>query len=132
MPSLGEPKQLREDILPTKLDVYNHFLFTRDEKLASGEWTKFTPLLQERIRPVLRDICTVWDKTGIPHCFSTRLGEKKVTNLISQCRDLNKVPMSRRDKEQVQGLLTLFDGSLCPHTDTLTCDCPQGCKVQYN
>ena len=127
MESLGDPVKLRDDNLPTKLDVYNHFLYIKDGKIASGEWTRFTPSLQERVQPVLADVCTVWDKTGIPHCFSAKWGKQKLVNLISDCRNLNKVPMSRRDKGQVQGLSGLFDGSLCPLK--LTCECPEGSKV---
>ena len=63
MSSLGEPTKLRDDILPTELDIYNHFIVLRNEKLSSGEWSKFTPMAV-RLTAVMVDVCTLWDRTA--------------------------------------------------------------------
>ena len=55
MSSLGEPTKLRDDILPTELDIYNHFIVLRNEKLSSGEWSKFTPMAL-RLTAVMVDV----------------------------------------------------------------------------
>ena len=92
MSSLGEPTKLRDDILPTELDIYNHFIVLRNEKLSSGEWSKFTPMAV-RLTAVMVDVCTLWDRTAIPHCLTSSLGERKLANIISKCKTLSMVPI---------------------------------------
>ena len=48
--------RIREDCLSTKKEVYNHFLYLKDKKLASEEWTKFTSFAT-RISCLEQDIC---------------------------------------------------------------------------
>lgn len=127
--AFGEPKKLRGDILPTELDVYNHFVYLRNEKLSTGEWSKFTPIAA-RLKPVLQDVCSLWDRTAIPHCLSSSQGERKLASIISKCQNLSKVPMARREKCYAQGTNILFDAAVCPHKDASTCTCPEEDKVQ--
>ena len=44
-PSLpGVPKMLRRDCLPTKRDIFDHYLYMRKARQESGEWKQNTPL----------------------------------------------------------------------------------------
>ena len=128
MSSLGEPKRLRDDILPTELDIYHHFIVLRNEKIASGEWSKFTTMAV-RLKAVMVDVCRLWNRTAIPHCFTSTLGERKLANIISKCKTLSKVPMVRREKDHAQGLQSLFDAACCSHRDAISCTCPEEDKV---
>ena len=128
MASIGEPKKLREDVLPTQADVFNHFLYLREAKTLSGEWSKFTPL-STKLKPVLEDICALWDLTGIPHCLASREGERRLVSLLDKCKNLSKVPLVRREQVPAGNLQNLFDVALCSHKDMVTCTCKEGVKV---
>ena len=130
MCSWGDPKKLRDDVLPTQIEVYNLYLFVKNDKVANGEWdrAKFTPM-STRVNCVLGHLCTLWDKTGIPHCLSSKDGERKLTNLITKCQKVSKVPLARRDKDNMEQFLNLFDAALCTHDSAQACTCPQGNKV---
>ena len=65
-PSLpGVPKMLRRDCLPTKRDIFDHYLYMRKARQESGEWKQNTPL-SIAVGEVLTDVREQWDKTGIP------------------------------------------------------------------
>ena len=90
MCSLGEPLLLREDILPTRLDVYNHYLHLMDENGRSGKWKQNT-LFSSKVKCVRDDVVALWDRTFIPHDLAGRHGEKKVSSLLTKCRTMTKV-----------------------------------------
>ena len=131
MSNFGVPSKFGEDSLPTELDVYHHFLLIRDGKIASGEWNKFTSM-QIKLKVLLGDVYSLWDRTGIPHCMSSREGERRLSNLINKCKNLSKVPLSRRDRGHANDLQILFDVALCTHTDALTCTCPPAAQVWHD
>ena len=108
MSSFGDPVKMRDDILPTMLDIYNHFMFIKKEKNASGEWDKFTHL-SIKISCVLEDVRSLWDKTGIPHCLSSKDGERKISTLITKCKNLSKVPLARRPAATPGALYLCWD-----------------------
>ena len=124
----GIAVRIREDCLPTKKEVYNHFLYIKDQKLASEEWTKFTSFAT-RISCLQQDICEIWDRTAIPHSLATRNGTRHITKLIISCQKLCKVPFDRRKPDHTLEMVSLFDVALCIHKSTETCTCLAANKV---
>ena len=53
-----------ENVLPTELQVYQHFLHLEQVKMKSGEWTNYTPLTS-KARSVAMSISSQWDKTNV-------------------------------------------------------------------
>ena len=113
--------------LPTKLEVYNHYLYLNKEQLVSGEWKQNTKFY-EKVRLLRDQVADVWDKTSIPHGLEGREGLKKVSNLLLKCRDLNKVAMDRRKEGFGDDLHTLFDVAKCNHEEE-SCSCDEEIKV---
>lgn len=120
MGTLGEPKELRDDVLPTGLEVYKHFLHLTNVKCASGAWKQRTDI-HTKVSCLLGDISSLWNRTGIPHMLATREGERKVHSLVLQCRKLNKVALCKRGDTFGQDLYGLFDVALCLHPGSCTC-----------
>ena len=120
MVPFGEPTKLRDDVLPTKKDIFNHFLYLKSVKEASGDWKQNTDVTV-KVKPVWIDVCEIWNRTGYPHCLESREGERKVLNFILQGKKLNKVAMNRRGDNYWKDMEVLFDFSLCQHPDN--CDC---------
>ena len=129
MGTFGEPTPLREDVLPTELDLYNHYLHLNNVKSASGDWKKCT-LLCAKVKCVAEDLGEIWGRTGIPHCLNNREGERRIQNIILKCRKLNKVAMDRRGESFGKDLQALFDVSLCHHQVEESCTCPVENKVK--
>ena len=127
MSSFGEPVHLRGDVLPTELEIYNHYLY----KCASGDWTKNTELLV-RVQSVREDVSSIWDKTGIPHGLHGREGKKRIQSLIFKGRKMNKVAMDRRGENYGKDLERIFDAALCNHVEVKTCNCTPENKVVYS
>ena len=63
---LFEPCQLRQDCLPTKRDIYCHYLYLRKVKEERGEWRQDVPIIVA-VREVLNGVKRQWSKTEIPH-----------------------------------------------------------------
>ena len=120
---LGEPVQLRQDCLPTKQDIYNHYLYLKKVKFEAGEWRNNTPAI-ETVRLVVSDVKKLWDKTEIPHILDGRKAEKIIGKLIQRFKSLSKIPVERRSQALTQELACLSDMSVCPHTDLTRCCCP--------
>ena len=131
MSSLGEPEKLRGDSLPTEHQIYNHFLYLIDENSTNGEWTKTTSF-PVKVRAVLSDIKRIWDKTSIPHILNDRLGEKKLTSLLTKCKNLTKLPKKRREDGFGCVLDQLFDVAYCQHRGENVCTCDLSSKVIFN
>ena len=79
---LGEPVKLRQDCLPTKQDIYNHYLYLKKMKRETGEWRHNTPVIVT-VKLLLCDAKKQWNKTKISHILEGRRGEKVITNIIN-------------------------------------------------
>ena len=55
---MNEPQQLSGDLLPTKLDLWRHYLYLISVKSSAGEWTQFTPL-SVKLKSVCEDVATI-------------------------------------------------------------------------
>ena len=119
---LGIPAKLRDDILPTKLDIYQHFLYLSREKCLAGEWQRNTDI-SVKVKAVRDDVADIWDRTGISHGLGDRKGEQRICNLISSCKATFKVPLARRQAGFARELQVLFDVALCQHSELHTCTC---------
>ena len=64
---LNQPVKLREDVLPTELEIYKHYLYLNSEKLNTGEWTTNTPIA-DIVKLLMADVSALWSKTGILSC----------------------------------------------------------------
>ena len=129
----GEPAKLRDDILPTELDIYKHYLYLNAVRVRSGEWKQHTSL-SEKVKFVGSEVAAIWDRTGIPHALSGKCKvrakwEKRVTTIIIKGRNLNKVAMHKREDDFGQELNILFDVALCSHTEKEVCSCKLQDKV---
>ena len=129
MGSFGEPTQLRDDVLPTELDVYHHYLHLNNVKYASGDWNQGTNL-SVKVKCVSEDVGELWGRTGIPHFLNNREGERRIQNIIMKSRKLNKVSMDRRGESFGKDLKALFDATPCQHQVEETCTCPIENKVK--
>ena len=118
---MSQPVKLRDDILPTKLDVFQHFLYVSQEKYKTGEWIKKTDF-SVRAQQVRDDVEDLWNRTGIAHGLGGKEGVRRVTNLINTCRNTFKTPMARREPGFQNELKVLFDVALCKHSE-LHCPC---------
>ena len=123
------PSELRGDMLPTKLEIYNHFLYLSDLKCGSGEWQHNTDL-SLKAKCVRDHVATIWDRTGIPHYLHDRIGEKRIHAIIQRGKKLSKVAMERRSGDYRQELEIMFDAALCKHSREETCNCQSQSKVR--
>ena len=125
---LAKPVKLRDDVLPTKLEIFEHFLFLTKEKCRSGEWQKNTDL-SIKIGTVRDDVKELWDRTGIMHGLGGKYGLRRISNLITSCKNLFKVPKLRRQAGFASELQVLFDVAVCQHQDPETCTCDSQDKI---
>ena len=128
MTSLGVPTKLRGDVLPTEIQIYNHFLFLIQQKCSTGDWKNNTPL-STKANAVFNDVSVIWDSTAIPNMLKSREGMRKITTLLNKCKTLTKVPLSRRQPGFDNDLQQLFDVSICHHAEDRKCTCEQEHKV---
>ena len=127
---LGVPVPLRQDCLPTKKDIINHYFNLRKVKQEAGEWVQYTPLTA-MIKVVVSDVKKQWDKTEIPHkTLETRKGEKDISGLLAKFHNLSKVPLNKRGEEFGQEFDSLYDVADCPHQNP--CSCPLDRQVYCN
>ena len=120
---LGVPKMLRRDCLPTKRDIFDHYLYMRKARQESGEWKQNTPL-SIAVGEVLTDVREQWDKTGIPPFLGGRKGEKDITSILMKAQSLTKVPLAKRGEDFGSELDILYDAAVCHHSDFSACSCP--------
>ena len=113
--------------LPTKLEVYNHYLYLNKEQLVSGEWKQNTKFY-EKVRLLRDQVADIWDKTSIPHVLEGREGLQKVSNLLLKCKDMNKVAKQKRKEGFADNLLELFNVAKCTHVKDF-CSCDEASKV---
>ena len=128
MGSFGVPCNLRRDIFPTKLDIYNFYLYLNQEKLRKGEWKQNT-MFYDKARCVSEEVEGIWEKTGIPHHkLIGKEGIRKISYLLGKCKDLAKVAMNKRKPGFGKEFDTLFDIAMCTHVGE-HCTCDLECRV---
>ena len=125
MSTFCEPAKLQEDILPTELDIYKHYLYLNNVKGPVGDWKQNTPMIV-KVRSVRDEVGEIWDRSGIPHDCLGRTGEKRIMNLVTRCKAMNKVAMDRRVEGFCKELDTLFDSAIF-HTFHFKGTDPLGC-----
>ena len=123
MESLGVPVQLKQDCLPTKRDIFNHYLYLRNVKQESGEWKQNTSL-SVAVTDILSDVKKQWEKTQIPHTADGRRGEKDLLSLLTKFQTLSRVNAARRGPEYGKEMDLLYDVAVCPHGELSACSCP--------
>ena len=114
-------------MLPTKLDIFNHYQHLHKEKLDNGDWSPFTKF-HDKVKVVMEDVADIWDKTGIPYSLSGKKGMSRISKLLIRCKELNKVAFEKRDGDFGEEFKTLFDIAECRHEEVL-CDCELGSRV---
>ena len=124
---INQPVKLRDDVLPTELEIYKHYLYLNNEKLAAGEWTTNTPL-SKKVELLMVDVSALWHKTGIPFLLAGAQGERRIMALFTRCKKLNKVAMVKRGEKFGQDLNVLFDVASCKHEEIL-CSCSKADQV---
>lgn len=128
---LGEAVKLDQGNLPLKSQVFSHYLFLRNQKIAEGEWRQNTPLMVAA-EAVKADVESQWGKTQIPHLLHGRPGDLRVSRLISKCQKLMQIAHERRQADFGKDLNSLFDVAACQHEDMNSCPCPLDKKVPPN
>ena len=113
--------------LPTKLEIYNYYLYLNKEKVDNGDWKQNTKFY-EKVRHVRDKVADIWDKTSIPHSLEGREGLQKVYNLLLLCKDMNKVAKQKRKEGFADKLHKLFDVAKCNHEED-SCSCDEDSKV---
>ena len=127
MDSLVNPVKLRDDILPTKLEIFQHYLYLSKEKCKTGEWRKNTDIVIKS-ECVRGDVAELWDRTGIVHGLDGKEGLRRISNLITTCKAHFKVPKARRQAGFTEELQVLYDVALCQHAEN-NCTCPSHEKI---
>ena len=112
-----EAKPLPENVLPTELQVYQHFLHLEQVKMKSGEWTNYTPLTS-KARSVAMSISSQWDKTSIPYMDLSGKNAVRVERLITSVRNYKK---KGKDVDLKVKFGTLFDIARCKCGGHCTC-----------
>ena len=119
-----EAKPLPENVLPTELQVYQHFLHLEQHKMKSGEWTNHTPLTT-KARSVALGISTQWNKTSIPHMDLSGKNTVRVERLITSVRNFQKnlnLNLKRGKDVDIQvKFQKLFDIAKCKCAGHCTC-----------
>ena len=106
---------LPDDILPTEIQIYQHYLYLLEVKSESGEWNNFTPL-EEKVKILISDVAAQWDKTGIPHDLSEKRGRLRIESVISRIRKLKG-----RDEKILEKFQNLCDVARCKCTNHCNC-----------
>ena len=128
----GFPSELDPNLLPTDSDIVSHTQYLKREKNNSGEWKHNTPV-SVIARVVANDVCSVWDKTEIPHLGTKnpKRVRENVEKVLNKAKGFLKIPVERRDNVDLEGQWSkLFDISLCPHREKSLCLCPN-CKEPH-
>ena len=133
---LGVPVPLRQDCLPTKKDIINHYLNLRRVQQEAGEWHTS---LAAMVKMVVSDVKKQWDKTEIPHMtLETRKGEKDISGLLAKFQSMSKVALNKRGVEFGHEFDSIYDVADCPHQNPCCCPlehqvyCNFDCKLNYS
>ena len=116
-----EAKPLPDDVLPTELHVYQHFLHLEQEKKESGEWTNYTSLTT-KARSVAKCVSDQWDKTTIPHVdWSGRQAVLQVERLVTNVRNYKKNFKKGKSLDLKVKFGTLLDIARCKCAGHCSC-----------
>ena len=76
------------------------------------------------VRRVRDDVVDIWERNGIANGLVVREGERRMATMITYCKNIFKVPVSRRQADFAKELQVLLDVALCQHSanETFTCD----------
>ena len=121
---LNQPVKLKEDVLPTELEIYKHYLYLNTDKLKTGEWTTNTPLTK-KVELLMSDVSALWYKTDL---LAGSQGVRRIMALITRCKKMNKVAMEKRGEMFAQDLNVLFDVAYCKHEEVI-CSCSKADQV---
>ena len=122
MASALEAKLLPDDILPTELEIYQHYLHLCEIKKESGEWQlsgRAATSLKTKAQVVMSDVAEQWKKTPIPHDFQEKKVLLRVEYLIEKIRNFTKNP--RTDEEIRAKFDNFFDVALCKCSNICSC-----------
>ena len=122
----GLPQEIDTNFLPTENDIVCHTQYLKKEKINSGEWKHNTPV-SEIARVVANDVCSVWDKTDIPHFgkLTPKYVREKIEKILNKAKGVLKIPLERRNNVDLEAEWSkLFDISLCSHREKILCECP--------
>ena len=103
------------DMLPTKIEVFQHYQYLTEFKNKSGEWHKTTQKCV-KAKHVVEDVANGWERGGLPQ----RLEDSKIVIAL-----LDRV--IRMKENQKNELCQLFDVSCCLHDDKKECDSKPEC-----
>ena len=115
-------------MLPTKRDIYKYYLYLNKEKVRVGDWKQNTKLC-DKAEYLSKEVASIWDKTGITHKLVGREGVRRITDLIMQLRDLDRLPLKQRKEGFGKELDSLFDVSICTHAMGEACTCDEPNKI---
>ena len=62
----GGDAALKGDMLPTKMEVFQHYQYLTEVKKESGEWHNTTQTCV-KAKHVAEDVAHVWERGGLPH-----------------------------------------------------------------
>ena len=114
-----EAAKLPEDVLPTEIQVFQHYLYLKTD---SGKCPK-NAKMNTMAKLILPDIVNVWNKTGIPFTLEGRNGESRVQRLISQVSNLLHKKAFEKGKFD-----KLFDVAMC-QCSSGDCSCKPEAQV---
>ena len=125
-PELGMAAQVNFSSLPLRVEVFNHYLYTRQ----NDPQIKPNSQINQVVRLVKTDVERVWDKTDIPHFLGDgKRGDRAVLDVILEGKGLLKIPAERRGPNFAKEMNILFDVASCTHPDALSCNCLMEYKV---
>ena len=62
----GGSAALKGDVLPTMMEVFQHYQYLTEVKNKNGEWHKITQKCVKATH-VVEDVENVWERGGLPH-----------------------------------------------------------------
>ena len=82
-----------------------------------------------KVSCVRDDVVYIWERTGIAHGLVGREGERRMSTLLTYCKNIFKVPVARRKADFGKELQVLFDVALCQHSADETCKCDSSIQI---
>jgi len=125
----GQPAKFIQTCLPTNKDVYLHYVFIRNELIASGNANPSKMAVAEK---VASDIEAVWKTASVP-TVAHKSVSNKVQSCVSKAQLVAKTSSSKRSKtdNQVKEFDKVFDICTCRCNllEEKMCTCPKERKV---
>ena len=117
-----EAAKLPDDMLPTEMQVFQHYLYLKKVNTDSKEWPVGMSMTA-KVKYILPDIAHVWNKSGIPHTLEGLAGVVRVQKLISRVSNLLQKKAFEKEKFD-----KLFDVAKCQCSSD-SCVCKPEAKV---